>query len=498
MILLINGSFWINGSFDNPAQAILLDNGKIAQVLYELPENISEYRVVDLMNSFAYPGFIDTHTHSFEGGLYSLMIDLSNAKDLSEVFARINDGIQKTKPDDIVFAWNFDETTLLEKRYPTRAEIDSIVSDRSFVLRRRDGHSCLVNSHACNKIRNNAHSAKCDLNTDVFKGFDNDRIVHWFHTNVGDELVLKAYKAAEEIALRGGFGTIHTMVGDANDSIGHYKLLKENLSSFLIDYILYPQSFNIDAALEVGAERIGGCILADGSIGSYTAALYEPYQGLPIRGNLYQSDQFWREFITKAHQHNLQVGVHCIGDRAIAQINSVYMELANSDFKDLRHQLIHCEITDDAMINHIKASAAVPVMQPQFDHFWGGDHGFYAKLLGFERSRIMNRFGSMLKNRVKITGSSDWYITPLDVTKSLSAALNHHNVAERLDPAQAIDIYTKNAAWLSHDEKLRGEIVAGKDADFTITNYNISDGIDLDTAKVLGVIKRGSLVYGKF
>ena len=417
------------------------------------------------------------------------MIDLGGARNLQDVFDLIAEGSQDK--GKFVFAWNFDELKIAEGRFPTRAELNAIVRDKNLVLRRVDGHSCMINSFACYNILSLLGNFHCE--DEVFKGFENDRAVHWFHNNIEHDLILKAYHAASEIALKGGFSTIHTMVGDANMSIGHYSLIQENLANFGVDYVLYPQSFNIEAALEVGAQRIGGCILADGSLGSYTAALYESYQGRPIRGNLYQTDAYWSDFITRAHHHNLQVGVHCIGDRAITQINSVYLALANSDPKDLRHQLIHCEITDDALVNQIKASGAVPVMQPMFDRLWGGENGFYAKVLGKERAENMNRFATMFSKGIKITGSSDWYITELNIVKSLDAAMNHHSPAEALTAGQAIDIYTKNAAWLSHDEGVKGQLLTGLLADFTVLNYDLKKpGAD---KRVVATIKEGKLLY---
>lgn len=489
MRLFRNAKFWYKGSFDNQIKAILCDQGKIVELYDAIPEAQPNIEQIDLKGNFVYPGFIDTHTHSFEGGLYSLMIDLSSATNLQDVFDLIANGVEgKGK---FIFAWNFDETKIKETRFPTRAEINSIVKDKNLVIRRVDGHSCMVNSYAyyniCQAIPN-FHS-----NDEVFRGLENDIAVHWFHNNLDEELILRSYHAASDIALQGGFSTIHTMVGDANMSIGHYSVIKERLDEFDVDFILYPQSFNIDQALAVGAKRIGGCILADGSIGSYTAAMYEPYYSKPIRGTLYQTDAFWREFITRAHQNNLQVAVHCIGDRAIDQINKVYMALANSDYKDLRHQLIHCEVTDDALVNQIKASAAVPVMQPMFDYLWGGDSGFYSKTLGLERSRIMNRFATFMSRGIRVTGSSDWYVTSLDIRNSLNAVINHHNPSERLSPAQAIEIYTENAAWLSHDENCRGKIAIGYDADFSILNYDPAH--EVDDPKIVAIIKNQKIVY---
>lgn len=491
MKLFVNGHFWQNGGFDDTVFGVLTKDGKISEILRSESATGADIPRVDLAGAYVFPGFIDTHTHSFEGGLYSLMIDLSEAKNLDDVFGMISEG-SKTK-GKLVFAWNFDETRIAEKRFPTRAELDQVVPNQNLVLRRIDGHSCIVNTFACDSILGANKKIHCE--DDILKGFENDKAVHWFHNNLDNEMVLKAYHAASAIALKGGFTTIHTMVGDANMSIGHYAMLKDQLSSFPLDFVLYPQSFNIEAALELGAKRIGGCILADGSIGSFTAALYEPYAGKPIRGNLYQTDSFWHDFISKAHSHDLQVAVHCIGDRAISQINNVYHDLNNKDPKDLRHQLIHCEITDDLLLQQIQESKAVPVMQPMFDHLWGGPNRLYAKLLGTERAGIMNRFRSMTDMGIRITGSSDWYITELDIRKSLSAAMSHHIPAERLNLAQAVGIYTSNAAWLSHDENIRGSISPGLDADFCALNYIPQAAMPQPGDKITKVVKRAEIVY---
>jgi predicted amidohydrolase YtcJ len=444
--------------------------------------------LIDLGGAYLYPGFIDTHTHSFEGGLYSLGLDLSAATCISEVLEQLAEINTHTTKGEIIFAWQLDETMLKENRFPTLAELDKAVPAKALVLRRVDGHSCMLNSFARAMVLN------LDSTEEVLRGFHNDQAVHFFHRKTSPEMVLKAYHAAAEIALKGGFTGIHTMIGDAADSIGHYALIRDCLESFAVDFTIYPQSFNLKVALDAGAKRIGGCILADGSIGSFTAALGAPYLNSEVSGILYQSDNFWQDFISKAHTHNLQVAVHCIGDRAIRQINNVYKHLAETNAKDLRHQLIHCEITDDALVQEIKASGAVPVMQPNFDLLWGGDTGFYTQKLGLQRSRMMNRFGSLTHQGVCITGGSDWYITPLNAPLSISAAINHHNPSERLSPAEAVDIYTTNAAWLSGDEQRTGAIKEGYQANFTLLSHPLGEK-DTSIPTVLKTIYRGEISY---
>lgn len=485
MKLLTNAKIWHNGTFKD--FSLLINGAKIEALLPAAFIPGSEVQVIDLHKGYVYPGFIDTHTHSFEGGLYSLGVDLSSVKSIPEVLALLDGAYHKDDGSSLIFAWQFDETSIPEQRFPTLAELDSVCPHRALVLRRIDGHSCILNSFARQLL------PRLPSSDEIYRGGDNDQAVHFFHKSLSDEVVLNAYQHAAAIALKGGFTGIHTMVGDADQSINHLPLLMANLQQFPITYTLYPQSFNLHAALEIASPRIGGCILADGSIGSETAALSSPYLGKTTSGYLCHSDDFWRSFITKAHQHNMQVAVHCIGDAAIAQINNIYRELQDSDPKDLRHQLIHCEITPDWLIEDIAASQAVPVMQPNFDLLWGGDEGFYSRKLGLQRSRQMNRLATFARHEVRITGGSDWYITALDAAMSIRAAMRHHHPAERLSHAQSVDIYTTNAAWLSHNEQTKGRIATGYDADLTVYSHALDDFAN--DPQVLQVYTNGECRY---
>ena len=486
MKILANLYLWLNGKFTEETQSLLVDKGLIIEYLpYPVPEQYKNIYQQDFNGAYAYPGFIDTHTHSFEGGLYCSGVDLSKVKNIADVLELLSAENAKKTKEEIIFAWQLDETLLQEKRFPTVQELDSAVPDKALLLRRIDGHSCMLNSFARKQIK--------ELNTknEVLKGAENDRAVRHFHSCLTDEEIIEAYQVSAKIGLEGGFTSLHTMIGDAHNSIAHYELIRDNLNKFPLRFILYPQSFNISAALDAGAKRIGGCILADGSIGSETAAVSEPYLNSTSKGVLYQSDEFWQKFISEASKHHLQVAVHCIGDRAIRQINNVYKNIATTE--ELRCELIHCELTDDDLIREIAVSKAVPVMQPNFDLLWGGENGFYAQKLGIKRSQIMNRFATILKAGITITGGSDWYVTPLNAMQSINAAINHHNPQERLTLAQAIDIYTKNAAWLNFEENITGQIKTGFQADLSI--YSLP--LETETSQLRYVIREGEIEYAE-
>jgi hypothetical protein len=486
--------------------ALLVDQkGSIIETFAKVPLGYGEERI-DLQGSQIFPGFIDTHTHSFEGGLYTYAADLGSCRDLKEIFEKLS---ETEAIDNTIIAFNFDENLISEKRFPNRRELDRLFPSKSCLIRRTDGHSVQINSRLIKElasdIRKQGNILKTNLNElnrkeeGAFRGDLNDFICHWFHQNLTEEWILRAYQKGAERAVKTGHTTIHTMIGDAKKNPLHYSFLQEMIKKeqFPVDFILYPQILDVQKALELNAGRIGGCILADGSFGSGTAALTEAYLNDPEnKGFLYKTDEEWETFIFEAHNNNLQIGVHCIGDAAIRQILTHYVRAQRQNPKDLRHQIIHSElITNDEIIGLMSEYGVAAVMQPVFDQLWGGAKGFYSTLLGSERALQCNRLHSLVQAGVLVTGSSDWYVTALDALQGVQAAVNLHNPVERLTPYQAMELYTKNAAVLSGDEKRIGTLSQGKEADFVCLAGNPLEEKNISCIPVLEVFKRGKAVY---
>jgi len=487
MKLFYNAQFQtMRKEFDVVSAVLVDDNGYIKETYDHTPE-IDNIEKIDLQKNFVYPGFIDTHTHSFEGGLYSLSANLENVKNLSEVF----EILAQTKPvSGKIFAFHFDETSIEEKRFPTRDELDKIFPDVPLILRRVDGHSCVINSKAA-KMIDWEEPLPTEFDGYLFKKA-NGKASNWFHRNLTDESILQAYQQAANIALQNGITVVHTMIGDAYSDIKHYNLIKDNLHLFPIEFILYPQISDVDIALELDSPRIGGCTLADGSIGSHTAAFLKSYTDKPeTSGILYRSDEFWQNYIRKAHKNNLQVGVHCIGDAAVSQILTCYETVQQEEPKNLKHMIIHNELNNDEMLDRMTKANVSAVMQPMFDRLWAGENGLYEQRLGKERTSQTNRLASIYKRGILLTGGSDWYITDLNALMGIDAATRTHNEKEQLTPYQAIEIYTKNAAILSGDEDRFGTIEKGKLANFVCLDEDILESNLIQDIKIDSVIVEG-------
>ncbi len=482
--------------------AVLIDdNGNIKEVYNqkdEIEEKYKNIEKIDLKGCFVFPDFIDTHTHSFTGGLYSFAANLAYASSLKDVFELLKNAEPVCGR---IMSWQFDENKIKEKRFPTTEELDKLFPQTPVYVRRVDGHSCVINTYALNNIP--GLQKKSSETVGRIFGENNLKVSKWFH-NVDDETVIRAYKAASEIALRAGITTIHAMISGIQVDTFYKKFNCSYIANLPVEFIPYPQIFNVKKALDLGSPRIGGCILVDGSFGSKTAALLKPYKSSAYKpylngnnycGRLYHADKFWNDFVEEAHNNNLQVAVHAIGDAAITQILNAYGKAQGLCQKDLRHQIIHCELVSDDMLDRMKDLGISIAAQPMFDKLWGGKNGYYARVIGKKRALNCNRLKSIKDRNILLTGGSDWYITELNVLGGIDAAVNMHNKNESLTAYEAVEMYTSNAAKLSFDETRLGKIKTGLQADMVCLDNNPLSCKEINSIKVKKVIKKGKIVY---
>jgi len=157
----------------------------------------------------------------------------------------------------------------------------------------------------------------------------------------------------------------------------------------------------------------------------------------------------------------------------------------------MRPRVDHFVMGTPELARRAAKCGAVSAMQPAFDAMWGGPDGGYAARLGAKRALRSNPVGQMIAEGLQVAGSSDSYITPLDPLYGIRAAMQHHSPQQRVDFDTAVRLFSEQGAAMAHQEKTRGRIAAGYQADFTVVRGDRT----LADAAVAMTIKGGAVVY---
>lgn len=453
----------------------------------------------DLKGKTIVPSFVDSHVHFVQTGLNALAIQLHHCKTIEEVLNAIK---MADKPEKgIIRAVGFDESNLIEKRYPTMEELDAIVEKQPLWVCRIDSHSSVVNSVAFKDLNLPEDTSGIVKNregkpTGVLREKANSLSRKHALENTSIEERVKAVKEAEKLALAKGVTLVNALEGGElfHDMDADFLLQYKN--QLKIEAEVFYQTTDVEKVLKKGLKRIGGCVILDGSIGSRTAAVSEAYKDDPsTNGVLYFDDETLRNFVLEAHRKGLQVTVHALGDRAIQQIIDVYKYcLQVFPRKDHRHRIEHFELATEKQVKEASAMGLVVSMQPAFEYFWGGEGGMYRDRLGEERGRKTTPLGMVVKHGGIAIGGSDSDVTAIDPLLGIQSAVNHENEENRVSPYEALKMFTIHGAYAVFQEDRRGSVKQGKIADFVVLEENPLT-VEATTIKDIAIL--GTYVAGE-
>ena len=478
----------------NGLRIYTLDNGRIASSMTVEKGRIKELREEPIqagIRGYILPGFIDSHVHLLDVGLRSVFPFLQGAECLEDIYERLLDGYKRAKDLGFIVGWDFEEERIREKRVPHREELDRVVKEIPLIVLRRDGHSSFLNTKSFERIFKEEYSGieldKYKEPTGVVRGEANEEVLRYIRRNLPREVIVEAYTIASQEAISKGITTLAALVGSDDPEDKSCEILLEIRDKLKIDTIPFYQTTDIDRVRRLGLERIGGCILIDGSFGSHTAALRQGYKDDPEnRGVLYFSDEELFRFLKSADDASLQTAVHAIGDRAVEQVVKVYERFLRDN--PLRHRIEHAELLDEGLIERIARLGLILSVQPTFERLWGKN--MYRERLG-ERADKTNPFKRLIEAGVLIIGGSDAPITPLDPLLGISSATNHPNPSLSLSRLEAIELFTTKAAYGIFKEGEIGRLKTGFWADFCVLDSDPLKG----EAKILEVYKKGERVF---
>jgi hypothetical protein len=298
------------------------------------------------------------------------------------------------------------------------------------------------------------------------------------------EMNLRAARAALEEAARVGVTTIQD--NSAVDALPAYQQLRAQGELTARIYVWRYAAASLGPLLATGVRtglgdewiRLGALkILADGSIGSATAALFEPFLSNPAsRGLLLQTPEDLGRMIGEADAAGFQLAVHAIGDRANSLVLDAFeRSAAVSGRRDRRFRIEHAQHVRAADIPRYKALGVIASVQPSHCI---DDMRFVANHVGSSRLADAYRWKSFLDAGVPLAFGTDWFVEPLDPRPGLYAAVTREfpeggpaggfQAQEKITLEQALDAYTRGSAYAEFAEAHKGTLTPGKLADLVV------------------------------
>jgi hypothetical protein len=220
----------------------------------------------------------------------------------------------------------------------------------------------------------------------------------------------------------------------------------------------------------------------DGSLGSSTAKMFDPYLNEPDSTGVYVTPLTkLREYILGADKAGLNVAVHAIGDRANAELLDIFAEVINQNGpRDRRFRIEHAQHLRPEDYKRFKELGVIPSLQPY--HII--DDGRWAEgRIGAKRCASSYANRSLLDAGARVAFGSDWSVAPLSPLLGLDAAVNRRTLdgkhpkgwfpEQKIKVAEALEAYTLTSAYAAFQEKDRGSLEPGKLADLVVLSRDI-------------------------
>ncbi|MCX5241520.1 amidohydrolase [Streptomyces prunicolor] len=469
-VLLRRGE--VHSPADPFATAMVVERGQVAWVGSEgaadaFADGVDE--VVDLDGALVTPAFTDAHVHTTATGLALTGLDLSDAPSLEAALSLVRDFAAGRPADRVLLGHGWDAARWPGGRPPTRAELDTATGGRPLYLSRIDVHSAVVTS------------ALLDL-VPGFEAPDGPLAADAHHAvratalaAITPEQRVEAQRTALAHAASLGVGSVHECAGpdisSEDDFTGLLRLAAEELGPRVVGYWAEWADKGVAKARELGAVGAAGDLFVDGSIGSHTACLHQPYTDAGHIGIAYLDADAVAAHVVACTEAGLQAGFHAIGDAAVTAVvdgvRAAAEKVGLGRVRAARHRVEHAELLTPETIAAFAELGLTASVQPAFDALWGGEEGMYAQRLGVERARALNPFAALLRAGVPLAFGSDSPVTPIDPWGTVRAAAFHRTAEHRVSVRAAFTAHTRGG-WRAVGRDDAGVLVPGAPADYAV------------------------------
>jgi len=496
--------------------------GTLDDVKLEMCENCE---FIDLKGNTLLPGFIDCHLHPMGYINHLLNPDLTNVKSLKELQDLLKSISEKTEEGEFIIAYNFSEERFDDPILPNRWNIDEVCPNHPIFILRYDGHIGIANTRALNLVELNEHTRvpeggeiRKDTNGNL-TGVISENALNLIFAKIpipSDVKIAAATKKGSKYLAQKGLTSFHGIINaDArykadNRQTDEFSLFTSVQNYFLQDCYAFIETNYPEKVIELSKTslhegnsdskaKIGGLKLyLDGSFGAKTACMFEPFTDAPEECGfcVVEEDDIY-EKMKVAHNNELQIVIHAIGDKANRIAMDLYKKLL-TEFprNDPRHRIEHASMLTEDIINDMAEYGIIASCQPPFIN---SEYKWIAKRIGEERCKYTYPMKSIVQARVVLASGSDFPVEDPNPILGLHALVTRNSFVpeECLSVEEALKSYTINAAYAAFEEDIKGSIEVGKFADLVILDRNplkvLKD--EIKEIRVIETIIRGKLAF---
>jgi predicted amidohydrolase YtcJ len=489
--------------------------------------------VVDLKGHFVMPGFNDAHMHLTNAGFKRLTVDLTGTKSVEEFRERIRRRVETAGPMEWITGSGWDETLWPVKDLPSRWDIDEITTDHPVYMERIDGHVAVANTLALTLSRVTLAS-KDPAGGEI--GRDSTGQPDGILRETAKEMVktvipaptLEKRREAIEAALQDIARSGVTSVQDNSDSENgeayweDFKIFEQleregKLSARISEWIPFPAPVETlkqrrDAHPQTDNMLHTGMLKAhlDGSLGSHTAAMLQPYSDDTSNSGIPRFEQATlNQMTTDRLAAGFQIGFHAIGDKAVQMGLDAFAEAeksahtkgikARDGTDNYRLRIEHAQVTNPLQVARFHDLKVIASMQPS--HLLSDMHWALARL-GPARAAHSYAWAEFLNHRVTLAFGTDYPVEPVEPFRGLYAAVTRKSEdgkqeyfpEQRLTIEEAIAAYTTGSAYAEFAEKDKGLLAPGMLADFVVLDRDLAA---IPSQQILGTRVLRTVVGGK-
>ena len=497
----------------------VLSVGSNAVVRQALP---SGARIFELPGRLVMPGIVDAHLHFVNFGISLRRVDLRNLPSIEDCRQRVAEAVAATGPGEWIVGRGWSEHIWKERRTPRACDLDDIAPDHPVMLVRHCGHTVWLNSLAMAKARITRDAADAPgarIERDPRTG-EPTGLLHEYRKIIEKEIPPPTLEEQQGAALRAQHEALRFGVTGVHscETLQEWEALaaleSEGKLKVRVHHLLPPEEVENarlqGIGLHKGSERLwfGQVKLyADGTLGSGTALLHEPYTDTPAqRGIAVLTSKELQERVELAYRNGGDVGVHAIGDLAVTNVLKA-IEAARKRFNGPRRDRIeHVQLFHPKDLPLFRDLGVVASVQPV--HLLT-DRPVAEKRWGLPRCRYAYAWKSLLQAGVRLQFGSDAPVESINPLLSFYAALMRQSLAgepkdgwfpdERLTLDEVIHAFTAVPAWVSRKEDDLGSLAPGKKADLVIFSQNLFQIApdDLASVDVEMTMINGEVLYRK-